>query len=125
MLYTRQYRWLPFRPSAGGLPQGSCIVYAVFVFLQTKASPTVDATRVAVVEVQAGALDMLRSHLAPRGVHVFNNCDAVPRGVTFAVATLFHVMEHLDDPVHVMRQIYDRLQPGGKLIVEGEVNLRY
>lgn len=39
-------------------------------------------------------------------------------GARFDVITLFHVLEHLKDPVAVMKNLGDHLAPGGKAIVE-------
>lgn len=39
-------------------------------------------------------------------------------GQTFHVATLFHVLEHLDDPAGVFRQVHGWLEPGGLFWVE-------
>ena len=34
------------------------------------------------------------------------------------VVTLFHVLEHFIDPIDELRKVYDKLKPGGKVIIE-------
>ena len=43
--------------------------------------------------------------------------DAVHCGL-FDVITMFHVLEHLTDPIGTLKELYDALVPGGKLIIE-------
>ena len=88
--------------------------------------------RIGVVEVQRGALEALNRHLKPKGVEIFSCLEDIPtgggRGVDvdkvdegFQIVTLFHVMEHLENPVEILAQIKDKMATGGKLIVEGDV----
>ncbi len=52
------------------------------------------------------------------GLDVFvGDLDALRPVPTFGLVILFQVLEHLDDPVPVLRQISQILTPGGKLII--------
>lgn len=49
-------------------------------------------------------------------------CATLPevpfRARSFAAVTLFHVLEHLPDPMACLESVWDLLAPGGKLIVQ-------
>lgn len=57
--------------------------------------------------------DLAREDLARRHAVV----EAVPRKETFDLVTLQHVLEHLRDPLGVVRSLADALVPGGHLYV--------
>jgi len=44
--------------------------------------------------------------------------DFDPAGVTYDVVVLFHVLEHLPDPLGALRRIRSWLNPGGAILVE-------
>jgi 2-polyprenyl-3-methyl-5-hydroxy-6-metoxy-1,4-benzoquinol methylase len=44
--------------------------------------------------------------------------DAATQGRPFHAATLIEVLEHLDDPLTVLHLLYQRMVPGGILVVE-------
>jgi SAM-dependent methyltransferase len=44
--------------------------------------------------------------------------EDVPADLTFDVITMWDVVEHLDDPMDLLRQAGGRLRPGGLLVVE-------
>lgn len=70
-------------------------------------------TEYAAVEPQAAAAAFLRD----LGHRVYQHSDDVPEG-QYAVVTLFHVFEHLTDPVGVLKSVYDLMPAGGRLIIE-------
>ena len=47
---------------------------------------------------------------------IYDDLDAAPGQVE--IITMSHVVEHFNHPVPVMRQIYDKLKPGGLLFVD-------
>jgi 2-polyprenyl-3-methyl-5-hydroxy-6-metoxy-1,4-benzoquinol methylase len=65
------------------------------------------------VEKQPGP----RESLVALGLRVVASLDEVPDD-HFDVITLFHVLEHLDDPVDTLRVIHRKLRRGGTLLVE-------
>jgi len=71
------------------------------------------AREVCGVEPQAGA----RAELVNLGYRVYPEVRQVPDD-DFEVVTLFHVLEHLPDPIGTLRLIWNRMVSGGKLIVE-------
>lgn len=71
------------------------------------------AARVLAVEPQRAA----REALMRDGYEMFETVEEVPRD-TVEVATLFHVFEHLLDPVGTLKSLRERMVPGGQLIVE-------
>ncbi len=44
--------------------------------------------------------------------------DALPEGADWELVTLFHVLEHLADPVVALERLRRRLAPGGTLVIE-------
>ncbi len=65
------------------------------------------------VEPQQRALDALRKE----GYEAYADIADVPCD-DFDVISLFHVFEHLTEPQDLLRVAYEKLKPGGKLIVE-------
>lgn len=79
-----------------------------------------------------GAIELLRSNaeiayavepqpaprraLAERGIRTFASVEEMPAGVE--VVTLFHVFEHLRDPLRTLQVTRSKLKPGGKVIIE-------
>ena len=50
------------------------------------------------------------------GLHIHSELEHVPGG--FDAITLFEVLEHLDDPLSVLKALRSRLNPGGIMVVE-------
>ncbi len=60
-------------------------------------------------------------HLRSLGIEVFAEAaeDVLPRiDQTFDLIVISHVLEHVLDPLRMIRQLHDRLAPGGHLFVE-------
>jgi 2-polyprenyl-3-methyl-5-hydroxy-6-metoxy-1,4-benzoquinol methylase len=58
-------------------------------------------------------------HLAvATGLQVASSLGALPEGQRFDLVMLVHVLEHVHDPVALLRQIADRLGPYGRLYVD-------
>lgn len=70
-------------------------------------------TRYAAVEPQDTAATFLRE----LGHTVYQHTDDVPEG-EYSVVTLFHVFEHLTDPIGVLKSVYNRMPAGGRLVIE-------
>ena len=71
------------------------------------------AGRVVAVEPQQRALDSLKKE----EYEAYSDISDVPFD-EFDVITLFHVFEHLTDPLDLLRIAYDKLKVGGKIIIE-------
>jgi len=71
------------------------------------------AARVVAVEPQQRALDALKSEQ----YEAYGDIADVPFE-DFDVITLFHVFEHLVDPLRVLQTAYSKLNDGGKIIIE-------
>ena len=71
------------------------------------------AGSVAAVEPQKRALDSLRE----QHYEAYSDISDVPSG-EFDVITLFHVFEHLTDPLGLLKIAHDKLRVGGKIIIE-------
>ncbi len=53
----------------------------------------------------------------PEGYEVFNSLDAVRGRGPFDAITMWHVLEHLTDPLAVVRELVGLLAPGGVFII--------
>lgn len=51
------------------------------------------------------------------GLNVKSDINDVPEG-SCDVATLFHVYEHITDPIEFLKLVRKRLRPGGKVLIE-------
>lgn len=61
----------------------------------------------------------LHEHFAAKGLRCFAAVGDVPHGELFDVITMFHVLEHLHDPVSMLRDLRSRLDgPAAQLVVE-------
>lgn len=70
------------------------------------------AFRVAGVELEA----RLKVHFRKEGLEVFDDISKVPG--TFEAITVFHVLEHMKDPIDVLRRLSRKLRRDGSIIVE-------
>ena len=71
------------------------------------------AERVVAVEPQQRSLDSLKN----LNYEAYSSISDVPYN-EFDVITLFHVFEHLTDPLDLLMTAYDKLKVGGKIIIE-------
>lgn len=58
----------------------------------------------------------LKAHFREKGLKVFDDFSKVSG--TFDVITVFHVLEHMKDPVDVLRRLSRKLRKNGSIIVE-------
>jgi 2-polyprenyl-3-methyl-5-hydroxy-6-metoxy-1,4-benzoquinol methylase len=59
------------------------------------------------------------SHFKENGLSVFESLDVLEaRGEVFDVITMFHVLEHLTDPVGMLQRLSKILASGGQLLIE-------
>lgn len=71
--------------------------------------------------------DALRAAVAPKPCDIavdLNRFDHIPEGAA-AAALMVHVLDHLTDPLHHLRQLHRRLRPGGlvSVVVHNERSL--
>ena len=71
------------------------------------------AGKIVAVEPQQRSLDMLKKE----DYEAYSDISDVPFN-EFDVITLFHVFEHLTDPLDLLKTAYEKLKVGGKIIVE-------
>ena len=71
------------------------------------------AERVIAVEPQQRALESLKKE----NYEAYSDISDVPCD-DFDIITLFHVFEHLTDPLGLLKIAYDKLKVGGKIIIE-------
>ena len=71
------------------------------------------ADRVVAVEPQQRSLESLKKE----NYEVYSDISEVPYD-DLDIITLFHVFEHLTDPLDLLKVAYDKLKVGGKIIIE-------
>ena len=59
-----------------------------------------------------------REYLNKEGFECFSSIDAIPEDAEYDVITLFHVLEHLPDPVEILEKLKKHLSDNGKIIIE-------
>jgi len=73
------------------------------------------ASTVAGVELEKA----LQSSFRKRQLNVFSNLEAIfETGNKYNLITAFHVVEHLSDPITILKKLSELLTEGGELIVE-------
>jgi SAM-dependent methyltransferase len=70
------------------------------------------------VEISSWAVDYARNQLGLRSVRAGTVYDMHYSDGSFGLVTLVHVLEHVDDPVPLIRELFRILEPGGVLYVE-------
>lgn len=63
------------------------------------------------VELQKSIIKTLSEH----GLKVY---PSIPKASKYDIVTMFHVFEHLEDPMKVLKEVYEALEENGTLIVE-------
>ena len=71
------------------------------------------AKNVVAVEPQQKALELLKKE----GFEVYQDISKVPTD-DFDIITLFHVFEHLTEPLQTLQMAHSKLKKGGKIIIE-------
>lgn len=61
--------------------------------------------------------DLWRDRLNGAGIPTARTIEELPPGC-FDVISLFHVLEHIKDPIPFLRAVAARLAPGGQLVIE-------
>lgn len=59
-----------------------------------------------------------RKHLLNEGINVYESIDMIDPSVKFDIITMFHVIEHLEEPDKIMRMLREKLVDNGLLVVE-------
>ncbi len=72
-----------------------------------------ESTECAAVELNAS----MRAGMAAKGITAFESIEALGDR-TFDIITLFHVLEHLTDPLAILSRLKKHLAPGGLLLME-------
>ena len=60
----------------------------------------------------------LQPHFQTNGLDVFQNIADLPSDQRYDLITAFHVVEHLEDPANMLRQLAARLRGEGGIIIE-------
>lgn len=60
----------------------------------------------------------IRQILIDRGFRVFRNVNEIPENQMYDVVSLFHVFEHLLEPMETLLEIKSVIKPGGTIIIE-------
>jgi SAM-dependent methyltransferase len=60
---------------------------------------------------------MCHARILEKDFKVYTTINEIPDN-SLDVITMFHVLEHLADPVEILELLYDKLLDGGKLIIE-------
>jgi SAM-dependent methyltransferase len=68
-------------------------------------------------EVYAFEPNRIFANLLANQFPLYTQLDIVPNR-HFNIITLFHVIEHLEDPIEILNTLYDKLLPQGKIIIE-------
>jgi 2-polyprenyl-3-methyl-5-hydroxy-6-metoxy-1,4-benzoquinol methylase len=71
------------------------------------------AAKVVAIEPQQRALELLKNE----GYEVYSDIMEVTEN-TFDIITLFHVFEHLTEPLRFLETAYSKLNTGGKIVIE-------
>lgn len=76
-------------------------------------------TRTAKVAQKANGIELqesIKDHHFQNGLKVFKNIDEVEEKFDFI--TLFHVLEHIKDPIELLKKMGGKLNEGGQIIIE-------
>jgi 2-polyprenyl-3-methyl-5-hydroxy-6-metoxy-1,4-benzoquinol methylase len=70
------------------------------------------------IEASSSDIDFAVDHLKLEGIHLAEWPCALPQNKQFDVITMFHVVEHLCDPVAALAAVSSQLKPSGILVLE-------
>ena len=73
-----------------------------------------DAAKVTAVE----PITFARENLIKQGYNSFKSIYEIDKSEKFDFVTLFHVYEHMDNPINDLKAVYSRLKKGGKIFIE-------
>ena len=73
-----------------------------------------ETDKIYAVEPQKGIRNLLQNN----NYNVYKSVSQIHESLGFNVVSLFHVLEHLTDPLEELQNIKKHIVPGGKLIVE-------
>ena len=59
-----------------------------------------------------------RDYMTREGYEIYNSIEEIPMDQQFDVITLFHVLEHLPDPIEILVRLKKHLRKEGKIIIE-------
>lgn len=99
--FVKGGRLLEIGPGCGG-----------FVYLAKQAG-----FEVAAIEMDLRCCGFLSKVIGIRAIHSTNECEALQEVEPFNVVALWHVIEHLADPVRTLEAIARRLLPGGIVVI--------
>lgn len=57
-------------------------------------------------------------HFKTNELDVFRSIEEIPKDMKFDIITAFHVVEHLKDPILILKQLSEKLNPGGQIVFE-------
>lgn len=57
-------------------------------------------------------------HYRQRNIDLYHKLEDIPLGICYDIITMFHVLEHLKDPIKTLSQLKYRLCSGGELFIE-------
>jgi SAM-dependent methyltransferase len=105
----RVSRWTRLKPRGGSALEIGCGPGLMLASFQRR------GWRVLGIERSEAAAEAARRLL---GVHmVTTSLEALPAEATFDLIIMFHVLEHIDEPLSLLRECAKRLAPGGHLII--------
>ncbi len=73
-----------------------------------------DAAKIIAVE----PITFARENLIEQGYNSFKSIHEIDKLEKFDFVSLFHVFEHMDNPINDLRAIYKKLKKGGKIFIE-------
>ena len=59
-----------------------------------------------------------RDYLVNEGTTCYENIDTIPSEEKYDIITMFHVLEHLPDPIEILNKLKNHLEKDGKIIIE-------
>lgn len=96
--YIKNKNWLDIGTGTGGILE-----------LLKKESKSISAIE---------PISFARNKLNKLGFKTYDRIENIDKSKNFDVVTLFHVFEHLVDPINTLKEIKTRMKKDGKLIIE-------